>query len=816
MNLEGATVQVTAGLQAPDELLFTNQLGITGSYDAATGRLTLTGTSTLANYQTALRTVRYRHNGDDPGTSKTVTFRADDGDGLGPAATRTIAISPVNDAPTITTTVSDLAYTENDGPVVVDSGLTVTDPDSAQLSGATVSVSANFQSVQDDLAFTDQNGITGSYNDTTGVLTLSGAASVANYRTALRSVTYVNVSDGPTPSTRTISFQARDNLLASSNLATRGIAITAVNDPPVAVDDSATTDEDTAVTVAAPGVLANDTDPDPGDTKSAALVTGPSKGSLVFNANGSFTYTPGASFQGLSTGESDTDSFTYKAVDGAGAESTATVTITVNGVSDAPVATDDTFNGADSAVGNTTLVVDDPTDGPPSASGPKKSISGDILGNDTDPDSASISVTPGTFASNDGGSVTLQSDGDFVFTPAPGCTDTSDFFTYTVTDGVASDTGQVNITLDGCVWYVNNDDPGNAGTSSAPFDTLAQAQAASGAGHTIFVFDGDNTTTGLDAGITLKDNQRLLGEAATLQIGASVLKTGDADQATDAHQRGRRRRLAGLGQHRPWPAARPVGRRRRHRGSRRRHGRHDRRRAGSSTPAPSATSPARARRHAGTFTSPTSPSTPTGPSECGSTAPGPCASRRAGTISITTSGARGLEPPSPTWDQRASSTTSPSPTHLRGCHLDGCRPPAPRRSATASAWISPWRRPAASPVRRLRRRQAGTVNVPAAGTAIVERPSSPRAWGWSTRTAPCAFDRIDATPSTAGRGSGSADFGGAFTDAVGAISGGFRRALLPPAFCSSAAAPVTSATAATFVDGRRPDSDDLRAAPEAP
>ncbi|MDQ1422435.1 MAG: hypothetical protein QOJ52_4397, partial [Acidimicrobiaceae bacterium] len=76
----------------------------------------------------------------------------------------------------------------------------------------------------------------------------------------------------------------------------------------------------------------------------------------------------------------------------------------------------------------------------------------------------------------------------------------------------------------GCVWYVNNNDPGNSGTSTAPFDTLAQAQTASAAGDTIFLEDGDNTTTGYNAGFDLKSNQRLLGEAATLQIGSDVLQ----------------------------------------------------------------------------------------------------------------------------------------------------------------------------------------------------------------------------------------------------------------------------------------------------
>ena len=76
----------------------------------------------------------------------------------------------------------------------------------------------------------------------------------------------------------------------------------------MAVDDTYTPTEDTPLTVAAAGVLANDTDAD-GDTLTAVLVTGPTHGTLTLNADGSFTYTPAANYNG-------TDSFTYQANDG--------------------------------------------------------------------------------------------------------------------------------------------------------------------------------------------------------------------------------------------------------------------------------------------------------------------------------------------------------------------------------------------------------------------------------------------------------------------------------------------------------------------
>src|SRR5262249_57952274 len=74
-------------------------------------------------------------------------------------------------------------------------------------------------------------GITGNYNSGTGVLTLTGTTTVANYQTALRSVTYANSSDNPSTSPRTVTFTANDGTNTGS--ATRGITVSAVNDPPV-------------------------------------------------------------------------------------------------------------------------------------------------------------------------------------------------------------------------------------------------------------------------------------------------------------------------------------------------------------------------------------------------------------------------------------------------------------------------------------------------------------------------------------------------------------------------------------------------------
>ncbi len=78
-----------------------------------------------------------------------------------------------------------MGYTEQGTAAVLDSGLTLTDADNTTLAGATVSITSGLFA-GDTLNFTNQNGITGSYDSGTGVLTLTGSASVADYQTALR------------------------------------------------------------------------------------------------------------------------------------------------------------------------------------------------------------------------------------------------------------------------------------------------------------------------------------------------------------------------------------------------------------------------------------------------------------------------------------------------------------------------------------------------------------------------------------------------------------------------------------------------------
>lgn len=171
------------------------------------------------------------------------------------------------------------------------------------------------------------------------------------------------------------------------------------NQPPVANDDNATTNENQMVTI---DVAGNDTDADGNliDT-SVSVVSGPSNGALVNHGDGTFSYGPKDGFTG-------TDSFEYSICDSEGQCDTAMVTIYVAPVNKPPLAVEDKVFGSE----DTPLTIN-------------------VLGNDSDPEGGTLSIQ--SFTEPTHGSVTQNADGSFTYTPDANFHG-SDSFTYTVCD----------------------------------------------------------------------------------------------------------------------------------------------------------------------------------------------------------------------------------------------------------------------------------------------------------------------------------------------------------------------------------------------
>src|SRR5262249_42035524 len=146
--------------------------------------------------------------------SRTVTFQVDDGPPTNHASnvvTRDLTGISVNSAPVLADIeTTALSYTENGSALALTATPTLPDSDSANLTGATVQITGNCANPEDVLSFSTQNGISGVYTPASCLLTLSGSSLVANYQTALHSVTYSNSSDNPSTATRTVTFQVDD------------------------------------------------------------------------------------------------------------------------------------------------------------------------------------------------------------------------------------------------------------------------------------------------------------------------------------------------------------------------------------------------------------------------------------------------------------------------------------------------------------------------------------------------------------------------------------------------------------------------------
>lgn len=202
---------------------------------------------------------------------------------------------------------------------------------------------------------------------------------------------------------------------------------------------------------------------------------------------------------------------------------TATITYTdANGCTDdimvsfnvAPRLQNESF----AVVGNTQLV----SNGHSTPTTPHTTNTTNILTNDQS--DVAITVTAGTFATtNMGGSITIGSDGKFIYSPPAGSTAT-DSYTYTGTSNGVSATATITFNIANMVWYVNNTNGGAAdGRSHSPFTTCNAAASASAINQIIYVHRGSGNTTG---NTILKSGQTLRGSGNSLTVGALTIPAG--------------------------------------------------------------------------------------------------------------------------------------------------------------------------------------------------------------------------------------------------------------------------------------------------
>ncbi len=459
----------TLGLLTPGSTIVVDGVTIGSVTTNSNGVLLLTfnGNATTILVNSALQQITYANSSDQPPASVAIAYTINDGNtgaqGSGGALTATglvtVNITPVNDAPVVTAGAT-LAYTEDQAPKVIDNTITLSDLDDTQLTGATVQISTGLTPGDVLAAITTGTNITASYNSSTGLLTLTGTDTLANYQQVLRSVTYSSTSQTPTElaATRTVTWQVTDANsdrvgAQSSALVTSTINVNALPNP---VDDVFVTNEDTAVT----GSVA---DADPGDGSATYVVTvAPAHGSLLFNPDGSFTYTPNPDFNG-------TDSFTYRVTDANGDSGMAIATITVNPIADAV---------NDSAITNEDQL-----------------ITINVLTNDTFAPGAMVTgITQGNH-----GTVTINANGTVNYVPDVDFHGT-DTFTYTVTSGGVTETATVAVTVNPVVDIVDDtattdeDQPVTIDVlANDTFDPGAQVTTVTNGSHGTVVINANGT-----------------------------------------------------------------------------------------------------------------------------------------------------------------------------------------------------------------------------------------------------------------------------------------------------------------------------------
>ena len=439
VNEDGAvTIPVLANDSDPDG----GTLSIVGA-SAGNGSVTVSPDGTLT----------YRPNANYNGTD-TITYTISDGQGGTATASVAVTIAPVNDAPVAVGTLPPRSNADGAAVSVATAG-GFTDIDSPVLTYSVTGLPAG-------LGIDAATGIISGTIDRSASQTGSGIYNVV-----------VTARDG------------------SGATASQSFSWQVTNPAPLAANDTASTLEDTPVSI---GVLANDTDPD-GDPLTVTAASA-ANGAVTIAANGTLIYMPRLNFNG-------TDTITYTISDGQGGTSTATVTVTVAAVNDAPVAVNDTATTAE----------DTPVTIP-------------VLANDSDVDGGVLTVTA---ASAGRGSVVVNANGTLTYTPAANFNG-SDTITYTISDGqggtatatVAVTVTSVNDAPTSTPLPARSDADGsavslNVATSFADVDDDALTFAATGlpAGLSI------NPATGAITGTIDRSASQLNGGAYTVTITAT-------------------------------------------------------------------------------------------------------------------------------------------------------------------------------------------------------------------------------------------------------------------------------------------------------
>ena len=524
-NLESATVTINNPQNGAAEVLAATACG---GLTVAPGlnSLNITGSQPIATYQTCLRSVTYSNSSQNPNTTtRIIAFTANDGTATSNPALVNLTVNAVNDRPSFTA-ANPPAVNEDAGTQVVPSWVTNFDPGHPDESTQAVDSYA-VSAVGTPTLFAVPPTV-----DASGTLSYTPAPNVFGTSTF-----QVTVRDNGGTANGGVDTSVAQTFTITVNAVNNAPSFTAIDPPAINEDAGAQTVNGWATFN--PGNTQENT-----QTVSGYTVSNVSNGGLFsslpsVSTAGVLTYTPAPNANGTSTFQVAVQDNGGTANGGINTSGVQTFTITVNPVNDPPVARAPDPN----YTGNANLTFTMANDGGDGVNGVL-----DLLDGATDPDGAAITVVAGTFITTRGGSVTLSSDGSFSYLPPAGFVG-SDSFSYQIRDNgipLPDRSTDVNATinvsdLDGAgagnsvLWFIDEDNTAssNIGTQANPFRSLAAFNAANtGTGNNpadtdvIFLNDdsgADNNGDGAGTyggGITLRANQRLIGDGSTSTLAA--------------------------------------------------------------------------------------------------------------------------------------------------------------------------------------------------------------------------------------------------------------------------------------------------------
>ena len=512
--VEGANVMISsAELSVIDEDELPGQILFSVVSSPVAGRLEMVadpGTSINSFTQDDINTGRLRYVHDGSEADDSFTFTVSDGSG-GMIATTTFSITNlrVNDAPV--NTVPPLQMVNEDSPLVFSStngnSISVNDVD---LNGELIGV--RLVADKGTLTLASTAGLVFASGDGSNDTSMVFAGSISDVNAALDGLRFDPTANYNGPAS--VRIVARD--MGSSGSGgeqsdddTINITVEPVNDTPVAADDFFSTDEDSSLMISTgSGLVANDFDID-GDVLSVIAVSSTANGTLSLNTDGSFVYTPNTNFNGV-------DSFTYRASDGSLQSEIRTVTLTVNAVNDAPVSNDESF-----VMPQLTILKLTAADG--------------VLINDVDVEADTLRAILVDSPRN--GTLVLNADGSFTYTPAPTFFG-EDSFTYRSNDGSLNGSiATVRIVVQQTVTSgttntsgggVTTDDTSNSdGTAGANIRTVVLVISVEPGGNGFVVSSSDNLLSTPQANDSSSDST-MATDTATDNVDSSAGDSQDA------------------------------------------------------------------------------------------------------------------------------------------------------------------------------------------------------------------------------------------------------------------------------------------------